>query len=221
MCFHKISLVLFSASTHLCWLTSFLRTGTFSSCSCIVSNTVRFWSPALDHSHQNSLVNNPIKSYQTCSLQTYECLELERRGFAIICSTGNLRVYSSFDWIAYRKEKPLSDNGEWGLFQLLTKSLDSKLAISQRWSHAAFAKISWLFYFLLIIFHTSKSPVCRHIPEEILNISLTGKYWITGSIVTIWKSLPLRAHTRGEHVSAYTVPAENNAEETHCFQGGS
>lgn len=181
---------------------------------------MKSWSPAQDHSHQNSLVSNPIKSYQTFSLQTYECLKLETRGFVSICLTGNLWVYASSELLMGKKEHSVRMGSE-PFFQLLARSLGSKLSIThvgkplslQRWIHAVLAKIRWLFYFLL-----SSSSLLNPL-EESAGTFQWG-YWIfywqastkePVPIVTIWKSLPLRAHTRGEPVPSYTIPAVNNA----------
>lgn len=166
--------------------TDFLGTrAAFSSCSCTTSNIVRS-SSAQDHSHQNSLVNNLIEFYKTFSLKTEECLKLERRGFAIIHSTGNLWIYASFELIAYEEERPFSENGEWALFPTADRKSWFKSfhkacrepPISLEVISCCSCQNEVAFLFPVIIFCTSKSPgtVCRHIPEGILNILLTGKY---------------------------------------------
>lgn len=128
--FHNISIVLICSSIHHPECIHFLGTeAAFSFCSCVASNTVRSWSPAQDHSHQNSLVSNPMNSYQTFSLQTYESLKLETRGSVIIRSTGNLWVYTLSELFMGKKEHSVRTGSE-TFFQLLTRSLGSKLSIT-------------------------------------------------------------------------------------------
>lgn len=228
--FHNISIVLICSSIHHPECIHFLGTeAAFSFCSCVASNTVRSWSPAQDHSHQNSLVSNPMKSYQTFSLQTYECLKLETRGSVIIRSTGNLWVYALSELFMGKKEHSVRTGSE-TFFQLLTRSLGSKLSIThvgntlslQSWIHAVLAKMRWLFYFLL-----SSSSLLN--PQEQSAGAFQWGYWIfywqastkeLVPIATIWKSLfPQGSHKGGAHPFLHHSCWEQ-CQETHHFQWG-
>lgn len=220
--FWSISVVLTCPLTRICWLpifwsACFVRTRTTFHSVLVKIWTQRSWERYQDHSHQNSSVNNLVKSCQTFSLQTYGCLILKSWTSAIAHSAW-------FKSVAYGEERSCSNNGQWALFPNVSKRLwfstfhkaCGETSIPPEVKAHCPCQNEVAFLILL----SSSAPLN---PKESSAGTFQRGYWIfywqesTKALVpicTICKSLSLRAHTGSGAVPSYIIPTENNAGKT-------